>query len=68
MQKWRLEGLELHAPDCGQGVPRTVVRVVLAETARVRPGAEPHPCDSSRRRVTDLQACARAGLRRQRGS
>ena len=29
-----------------------------AETARVRPGTEPHPCVSPRRRVADLQACA----------
>ena len=37
-----------HAAGFGQG---RVARVVLAETARVRPGAEPHPCVSSRRRA-----------------
>ena len=33
---------------------RRVARVVLAETARVRPWAEPRPCISPRRRVADL--------------
>ena len=33
-----------------------------AETARVRPGTEPHPCVSPRRRVADLQACAHPTL------
>jgi hypothetical protein len=33
---------------------RRVARVALAETARVRPWAEPRPCVSPRRRVADL--------------
>ena len=33
---------------------RRVARVVLAETAGVRPWAEPHPCVSPRHRVADL--------------
>ena len=37
---------------------RRVARVAHAETTRVRPGAEPLPCVSPRRRVVDLQACA----------
>ena len=37
---------------------RRVARVAHAETTRVRPGAEPLPCASPRRRVADLQACA----------
>ena len=41
---------------------RRVARVVHAETARVRPGTEPHPCVSPRRRVADLQACAHPTL------
>jgi hypothetical protein len=38
---------------------RRVARVAHAETARVRPGAEPLPCVSPRRRVADLQAVSR---------
>jgi hypothetical protein len=41
---------------------RRVARVAHAETARVRPGAEPLPCVSPRRRVADLQACAHPAL------
>ena len=37
---------------------RRVARVAHAETAWVRPGAEPLPCVSPRRSVADLQACA----------
>jgi len=49
--------------DEGQGTlpgsARRVARVAHAETARVRPGAEPLPCVSPRRRVADLQAVSR---------
>ena len=39
---------------------RPVVRVVLAETARVRPKAEPRPCNRPRRRVAGLHERVRA--------
>ena len=42
----------------GSGKAR-VARVAHAETARVRPGAEPLPCVSPRRRVADSQAVSR---------
>ena len=49
--------------DEGQGTlpgsARRVARVAHAETARVRPGAEPLPCVRERRRVADLQAVSR---------
>jgi hypothetical protein len=42
----------------GSGKAR-VARVAHAETARVRPGAEPLPCVGPRRRVADSQAVSR---------
>ena len=48
-----------HASGFGQGALGTGAR---PWGARVRPGTEPHPCVSPRRRVADLQACAHPTL------
>ena len=48
-----------HASGFGQGALGTGAR---PWGARVRPGTEPHPCVSPRRRVADLQACTHPTL------
>ena len=48
-----------HASGFGRGALGTGAR---PWGARVRPGTEPHPCVSPRRRVADLQACAHPTL------